>query len=297
MADWWTKGYPGGKMVGPPFIRPLYPPDAVTRGKTPSPAGADIEAVKRTVSRAGRWPWQAFDQAFSNPFSHGKSGNVSETGLAGVQRQLGIDSTGWMGEATYNGLRSIRIPAGLPHAGEAAMDATAIKLLESYVTEEADGSTLRLQALAKAKAFLGYTESPPGTNGNVFGEWYGMNFEPWCAMFVSYCFEHVGDSPSFVRGSRYSYCPYLLADARAGRYGLTLTGSPVPGDLVLYDWERNDEPDHIGFFEEWTGGRTFHAIEGNTAVGNNSNGGQVMRRIRDAAEPDYLVYFVRVAEP
>ena len=28
MSEWWTKGYPGGKMIDlPGFPRPLFPPD------------------------------------------------------------------------------------------------------------------------------------------------------------------------------------------------------------------------------------------------------------------------------
>jgi hypothetical protein len=200
-----------------------------------------------------------------------------------------------MGEATYNGLRSIRIPAGLPHSGEPAMDGVAVKLLEGYEQEQAGGSTLRLAALARATSYIGYTESPPGTNGNMFGAAYGMNYEPWCAMFVTYCYEMSGDSPSFQMGSRYAYVPYVLADAQAKRNGLAITGTPQAGDLAIYDWGGDGLPDHVGLFEAWTGGRTFNAVEGNTSVsGSQSNGGQVLRRGRDAGG---TVYFVRVAEP
>lgn len=131
MPEWYEQGYPGGKMVAVSgFPRPLYPPDASKQGKQPSADGPDVEGYKRTVSRAGRWPWQAFDGAFSNGFAHGKAGgNVGESGVAGVQRQQKLDATGWVGEKTFNALRSIRIPEGLPHAGEAAMDATAVDLI------------------------------------------------------------------------------------------------------------------------------------------------------------------------
>jgi hypothetical protein len=129
--SWSEVGYPGGPMVKVPgFPRPCYPPDAAAHGKQPSVDGPDVIAYKRTVSRAGRWPWQTFDDAFSNGFSHGKSGNVAESGVAGIQRQQHLDATGWIGEKTFNTLRSIRIPDGLPHAGEPAMDATAVRLLE-----------------------------------------------------------------------------------------------------------------------------------------------------------------------
>jgi hypothetical protein len=129
-GEWYTKGYPGAKMVAVDgFPRSLYPPDAASKGKKPSPDGPDIEAYKRTVSRAGRWPWQPFDQAYSNGFAHGTSGNVRYTGVAGVQRQQKIDDTGWIGEETFNTFRSIVIPDDLPNGGQMAMDATAVKLI------------------------------------------------------------------------------------------------------------------------------------------------------------------------
>jgi hypothetical protein len=54
---------------------------------------------------------------------------------------------------------------------------------------------------------------------------------------------------------------------------------PLPGDIAIYNWD-GGAPDHIGIVEEYLGNGQFHAIEGNTAVGNDSNGGQVMRRVR-----------------
>jgi Peptidase M15 len=132
MTEWWKKAYPGGPMVvvkGLP--RPLYPADAPS-GYPQSEDGPDVEAYKRTISRAGRWEWQHFDRVYSNAFSHGKAGgNVGESGVAGVQRQGKIQATGWMGKGTLNLLRSIRIPEGLSHAGEPAMDARSVELINA----------------------------------------------------------------------------------------------------------------------------------------------------------------------
>lgn len=299
MSDWWQEGYPGGPMVPVVgFPRSVYPPDAV--GHEPSPDGADVEAYKRTVSRAGRWPWQSFDRAYSNAFAHGKAGgNVGDSGVAGVQRQLGIDDTGYIGEKTFNGLRSIRIPQGLPHAGEPAMDANAQNLIAEAYRHFHPSKTVRQGALEEARQWLGYVESPPNSNRTTFGSWYGMDGQPWCAMAVTYWYEQnaAGGSPSFVRGSRYSFCPYVYSDASAGRYGLTLTNSPTPGDLVLYDWDGGGY-DHIGLFESGNSS-AWKAIEGNTSPtnsGSQSNGGQVCRRERQRAGI-HAVAFVRVAEP
>lgn len=132
MTEWWEKAYNGGGPAKPKgFPRPLYPPDAV--GYEPSEDGPDIVAYKRTISRLGRWPWQPFDDSYSNGFAHGKSGNVPETGVAGFQRQSKIQATGWIGQATYDTMRYALIPEGLPHAGEQGMDATAVNLInEAY---------------------------------------------------------------------------------------------------------------------------------------------------------------------
>jgi hypothetical protein len=132
MTDWWTQPYRGGTMISlPGFPRPVYPPDAPDR--PPSADGPDCLAYKRIVSRLGRWPWDppSWDDSYSNAFAHGRSSNVGESGMAGVQRQAKISpDTGYIGQKTFNLLRSVLIPDGLPHAGQYAMDGPAVNLLE-----------------------------------------------------------------------------------------------------------------------------------------------------------------------
>jgi hypothetical protein len=285
------------------FPRPLYPPDAAP-GHKHSVDGPDVEAYKRTVSRAGRWVWQAFDQDFSNNFSHGKSGNVPDTGIAGIQRQQNMEpDSGWVGEQTFNTLRSIRIPEGLPHSGEPAMDARAVELINAAwdrfggkepVPPVAAGAA---QArLSKALKEIGVKESPPDSNQCKYTAWYNM-VGPWCAMFCTWS-DQLGGSPtkSFVRGSKYAYVPYIVNDARLGTNGLSVTSDPLPGDLVCFDWDRDGEFDHVGLFEKWTdkSAGTFQAIEGNTSTSNNSNGGEVMRRSRNKNSQGTV--FVKVKE-
>jgi len=309
--DWWEKAYPGGPMVVPAamFPRPLYPPDSSAQGKTPSSKGPDAEAYKRTVWRAGRWqgPASGFDRAFSNAFSHGKSSNVGETGIAGIQRQQKIDPTGWIGQATFNTLCSIRIPDGLPNAGQMAMDVTAANLIaeafgmfggSATPDDPPDTKSSAQVRLEKAISYLGVKESPPNSNNTIFGSWYGVNYQPWCAIFVTYC-DQLGGKPckSFVRGSRYAYVPYVVSDARNKQNWLSVPDTPKPGDLVCFDWARDGTFDHIGIFEAWAGSSpsAFTSIEGNTSVGNDSDGGEVMRRSRDTR--NQATVFVRVAEP
>jgi hypothetical protein len=302
MSEWWEVPYKGGPMVAVKgFPRPLYPPDAAP-GKTPSVNGPDVEAYKRTVSRAGRWKWQAFDQAFSNAFSHGKSGNVGDTGIAGIQRQQKIDPTGWVGQSTFNTLRSIRCPQG-PHEGEMAMDARSVELInaafDKFKGKEPAPEPKPTSAQARlkmAQGEIGNKESPANSNNQKYGQWYNMNGVPWCAIFVSWCDQMSGyPTNSFQRGNYYSYVPYIINDARMGVRGLSISSDPKPGDLVCFDWSRDGEYDHIGLFEKWTTGRGFQSVEGNTSTTDNSNGGQVMRRQRDAGGQGTI--FVHVKEP
>jgi hypothetical protein len=297
--SWWEQPYPGGPMVPVVgFPRSVYPADAEPSYPA-STSGPDVEAYKRTVSRAGRWPWQSFDRIYSDAFAHGKAGgNVGDSGVEGVQRQLGLQATGYIGEATFNGLRSIRIPAGLPHAGEPAMDANAQNLIaEAYELyhAKAPAKPQRQRALAEAQQWLGYVESPPNSNRTTFGAWYGMDGQPWCAMFLTYCFAIVGGgSPAFARGSRYAYVPYLVSDAQTRRYMLSVVTTPGAGDLVAYDWDGGDF-DHVGIFESGSAS-SWTAIEGNTSASNQSNGGQVQRRERHKSDAREVV-FIRAGEP
>jgi len=295
------------------FPRPLYPPDANRQGKKPSPDGPDAEAYKRGVWRAGRWPGPAsgFDRQFSNAFSHGQpGGNVGSSGIAGFQRQMGIDPTGWVGRSTFNTLASALVPEG-PHKGEPVLDANACNLIaEAFAIYGGEPdppdppvkeATTRERAFAGALKWLGTTENPSGTNKTPFGKWYGVDGQPWCAIFCSYCYEvEAGGNPSFdPAAAHYAYCPYIVSDARNGRNGLSIPSSPIRGDLVVYAWGSSgastEEFDHVGFFEAWVSGSTFTAIEGNTSVDNDSNGGQVMRRQRTTTGQGTV--FVRVAEP
>jgi len=304
MTGWWQQPYrgaPGVKVSG--FPRPLYPPDASKYGKKASVDGPDVLAYKRTISRLARWPWQKFDDTYSNSFSHGKTGgNVGDSGVAGFQRQQHIDATGWFGKNTFDTLRCALIPDGKPHAGEYGMDAYAVELVNQawgmfggHEPAPDSKGTLRQAALEQAITQIGVKESPPESNLCKYTDWYGM-VGPWCAMFATWAFETKGDSPAFVQGARYAYVPYIVSDGQNGRNGLKVTDDPIPGDLVAYDWGWDGTYDHVGIFEGWVSGTSqFTAIEGNTSTSNDSNGGEVMRRTRNRT--GQATVFVRVQEP
>jgi len=117
--------------------------------------------------------------------------------------------------------------------------------------------SLGSKALARAKTKVGVGESPPGSNRQEFGAWYGFNGVPWCAIFATWCYDPIG-SKAFARGSRFSYVGAVVAAARAGGRGLMITRTPRPGDLVCWgDY-------HMGIYEGATVSG-FRSIEGNYA--------------------------------
>ena len=152
--------------------------------------------------------------------------------------------------------------------------------------------SLGVRALALARTHIGEKESPAGSNHQQFGVWYGADRVPWCAEFASFCYAHVG-SKTFVPGHYYAYVPFIVNDARAGRNGLSVTQNPEPGDLCCYDWEGNGVADHVGLFQGWLDTKSFTAIEGNTSVSNNSNGGEVMERSRRRSQVQAFVHVAR----
>lgn len=152
--------------------------------------------------------------------------------------------------------------------------------------------TLGVAALEVGLAYIGTSEKPSGSNKVMFSEWYGM-VGPWCAMFVTYCFVRV-NSKTFVKGSKYAYCPYMLADARAQRNGLRVVSKQdaASGDLVLFDFKHNGVPGHIGIVNTPPGNKKFFtSVEGNTSGTNPSDGGMVALMERAVSD---VIAFVRV---
>jgi hypothetical protein len=153
--------------------------------------------------------------------------------------------------------------------------------------------TTAQDVLTVARRYLGTKESPPHTNKQIFGEWYGWNGVPWCAIFVSYCFYEARlPLPYEIQQNKkgFAYCPYGVNYYRnQGKFDK----KPQEGDLVFFDWQKDGISDHVGIVEKVVSPTQVICIEGNTSYQDNSNGGEVMRRtryldtIQGFAHPDY----------
>jgi peptidoglycan hydrolase-like protein with peptidoglycan-binding domain len=206
-----------------------------------------------------------------------------ETGRACIRAKY------WLGYGTTD-LRATYGSALDEYLHALAQPDAAMQKRRELRLKQAAHPPMRAAALAESLKHIGTKERPPGSNIVRFSKWYGIT-GPWCAMFVTWCYA-AANSKAFVKGKHYAYVPYIVADARAGRNGLSVTRDPQPGDVVCYDWD-GGAADHTGLFEKWASGShdAFTAIEGNTSVGNDSNGGEVMRRNRISRQ---VQAFVRV---
>lgn len=132
------------------------------------------------------------------------------------------------------------------------------------------------EILAVARGELGYKESPAGSNRTKYGAWFGLNGQPWCMMFIQWVFTQA-DAESLLAARTASCGAFMRAAQSAGRW---VTSGYQPGDIVIMDFPGNKfRTDHCGIVvTALTDG--VRTIEGNTGVGNDSNGGEVMERTR-----------------
>lgn len=127
------------------------------------------------------------------------------------------------------------------------------------------------QIIDIAAAEIGYTESPKNSNKTKYGKWYGLDGQPWCMMFVQWCFNEAGAPLPYKTAS----CSALERWYRANKPDAVHT-TPEPGDIVIYSFG------HTGIVES-VQGDSITAIEGNTSPdynGSQNNGGGVYRRVR-----------------
>ena len=134
-----------------------------------------------------------------------------------------------------------------------------------------------------AASQVGYKEY---SNDNTkYGVWYGMNNNPWCAMFVSWCAHQAGVSQDII--PKMAYVPYMITWFRArGRYKARGSYTPKKGDIVFFG-----DSSHVGLVEGVSGNNVI-TIEGNTSSGGNvSNGEGVYRRTRPLGSGSWVMGF------
>ena len=140
--------------------------------------------------------------------------------------------------------------------------------------------------LDKAVSQLNYEET--GDNNTKYGQWYGLNNQPWCAIFVSWCYDQAGLTEKVAAQNKKGF-----ASCDAGLKWFTKhnklisIGDAQEGDIVFFQFDTDAEPDHVGIVaKNMKRLQALRTIEGNTSPsnkGSQSNGGGVYEKKRSYA--------------
>lgn len=165
------------------------------------------------------------------------------------------------------------------------------------------------KVIETARADIGYTENPPGSNMTKYGERYGLNGVPWCVIFLWDVFNRAGERMAFYNGGKTASCRTLLRCYKEEGKTAPVTDIQVGDILILnfsgkmYNGELDTE--HCGLvvedqhFLNLSGispmlQTSVKTIEGNTSPGeegSQDNGGCVALKTR------YLSQIVAVCRP
>ena len=140
------------------------------------------------------------------------------------------------------------------------------------------------EILAIAAREIGYCRDKSGHN--KFGEWFGLDYQPYCMEFVQWVYHQAGLDLPYKTAS----CGALLRWYRANQPDC-VTDKPITGCIVIFDFPRTAyDTDHTGLFVKAVDGK-ITSIDGNTSGGNDANGGWVQQRTRNLsyANPTYII--------
>ena len=139
------------------------------------------------------------------------------------------------------------------------------------------GDNWRENILAVAQSQLGYRESDrnfivdnSGKNKGYtrYGDWYGREYQDWCAMFCAFVVEYA-KIPGWVVASSDTSEQWRSDLEYYGAYGERGEYAPQPGDLIFFDradenGKRDGKAEHIGIVESASDDKIV-TIEGNVS--------------------------------
>lgn len=113
-----------------------------------------------------------------------------------------------------------------------------------------------------------------GQGGAVFRKYCGLpSGAAWCNAFVDYVANEGGVKSLYFNDAKETYCPHSIAWCRKNLAQVPLYIA-MPMDIIYFDWDRNNVPNHIGFVRATKDTSSIYTIEGNT------DGGKVAQKTR-----------------
>jgi len=125
------------------------------------------------------------------------------------------------------------------------------------------------------KELLKIAQKHLGQGGARFRKFVGLpSGAAWCNAYVDYVANEGGDAKLYFNGKKETYCPHSIKWCKANLAELPLWLA-MPMDIIYFDWDRNGNPNHIGFVMEHKSTSSILTIEGNT------DGGKVAQKTRN----------------
>ena len=102
-------------------------------------------------------------------------------------------------------------------------------------------STQNYEVMEDGQTIKGYTR---------YGAWYGMPYGDWDAMFISFCL-HYARVDAFPTDA---YCASWMNKLNAQEiFKVPSEYIPKDGDIIFFDWNGDNNPDHVGIVEDVVG--------------------------------------------
>lgn len=152
----------------------------------------------------------------------------------------------------------------------------ALKKLQLTGSTGANAADIALSQLGyregrSSSQLNGYGNGWNMSNWTEYGRHYGLNHEPWCAIFVNWCAREAGASyrsvPKYC-AVRY-YHSYFRRQGRFHSWSSIRSGSyrPKKGDIIIYAYSRGGVAHHIGYVLSSSAAKgrvKLTTVEGNT---------------------------------
>lgn len=102
------------------------------------------------------------------------------------------------------------------------------------------------------------------SGGQKFWSWYGFDSHvEWCACFVSWCADQSGLIES-GKVPKFSLCSSGVTWFQGKNKWQSGGTTPSAGMIIFFDWDHDENSDHVGIVEKCEGGRVY-TVEGNSS--------------------------------